>query len=437
MKSLKKPIESIITTYEKFVNYESSAGILLFFSTFLALILSNSFLSNQYFSFWENKIIIGTEKYHLNKPLILWINDGLMAIFFFLVGLEIKREILIGELSQLKQALLPIGAAIGGMVFPALFFFALEKEALDGWAIPMATDIAFSLGIIKLLGNRVPNSLKIFLTAFAIIDDIGAVLIIAIFYSSNLNIILLGIAFILIILLSILNFFNIKNIYIYILLGIILWILFLKSGIHPTVAAVILAFTIPAKPEVEIKDFMFDLEHTRKVFSEFKEREKGILLTHNQYDALENLNTSIESIQSPIQKLEHKLHGFVGFFVMPIFAFSNAGVTIEPNTIGSLSLSIGLSLVLGKLFGIVIGTYLTMKLFKARLPDGTNFKQFFGLGFLGGVGFTMALFINNLAYNEPILLDQARIGILIGSFISGILGYLILLYFSKPNTNIK
>jgi len=430
MKIFKKTITSTITTFEKFFQYEASSGILLLFITILALIFSNSFLAEYYFSVWQTNFIIGFENLHLNKPLILWINDGLMAIFFFLVGLEIKREILVGELSQIQQALLPIGAAIGGMIFPALFFFLLEKEAINGWAIPMATDIAFSLGILKLLGNRIPQSLKVFLTAFAIIDDIGAVMIIAIFYSSNLNFFLLSIALLIILILIFLNYLNITKLIFYIIPGIILWLLFLKAGIHPTIAAVILAFTIPAKPKVNMEDFLSDLERTKRVFEE-NQRQKEILLTHKQYDALENLNSSIELVQSPIQKLEHRLHGIVSFFIMPIFAFSNAGVSIKLETFGKLSVSISSSLVLGKLIGILVGTYLFLYLFKAKLPENVHFKQMVGIGLLGGVGFTMSLFINNLAYTENLLLDQARIGILLGSAISGIFGYFILLLSSK------
>ncbi|GIX41821.1 MAG: Na(+)/H(+) antiporter NhaA [Leptospiraceae bacterium] len=431
MKFLRKPINNVITTYEKFIQYEASAGIILLFVTILALVFSNSYLSDFYFSLWNTKFIIGFENFYLEKPLILWINDGLMAIFFLLVGLEIKREILVGELSQIKQAVLPIGAAIGGMVFPALCFFLLEIEALDGWAIPMATDIAFSLGILKLLGNRIPLSLKVFLTAFAIIDDIGAVIIIALFYTSNLNIILLAIALLIILLLILFNYWNITHLAFYLLPGIVLWLLFLKAGIHPTIAAVILAFTIPAKPKVEIMDFLSDLEYTKKIFENTTHREKEILLSHKQYDALEDLNTSIELVQSPIQKLEHRLHGLVSYFIMPLFAFSNAGVIIKPETFGNLSISISVSLVAGKLIGILLGTYLFMYIFKANLPENTTFKQMIGIGFLGGVGFTMSLFINNLAYTENLLLDQARIGILLGSSISGILGYFILLFSSK------
>ncbi len=431
MKFYKKFLNFFATSYEKFFQYEASAGILLIFVTIIALIVSNSPYAEAYFSLWNIHLTIGFENFRLDKPLILWINDGLMAIFFFLVGLEIKREILIGELSQWNQAVLPIGAAIGGMLLPALFFFMIEKEALSGWAIPMATDIAFSLGIIKLLGNRVPVSLKIFLTAFAIIDDIGAVIVIAIFYSSNVNLILLGISLIVFLLLIFLNLLNITIITPYIVFGILLWLLFLKAGIHPTIAAVILAFTIPAKPKVEINQFVDILDNAKQKFQINNQREKEILLTKQQYDILENLNTSLEFIQSPIQKLEHRLHSFVSYFIMPVFAFANAGVMIRPDTFGDLSISIATSLVLGKFIGVILGTYLFLYLFKASLPSNSNFKQIVGVGFLAGVGFTMSLFINNLSYTNNIYLDQARLGVLLGSFISGTLGYIVLFLSSK------
>ncbi len=426
MKFINTSLVRVKSAFEKFFAYESSSGILLMIVTVLAFIVSNSNFSDLYFSIWNYQFVIGWEGFSLSKPTILWINDGLMAIFFFLVGLEIKREILIGELSDIKQALLPIGAALGGIFFPALFFFLLEKEHTQGWAIPMATDIAFSLGILKLLGNRIPYSLKVFLTAFAIIDDIAAVLVIAIFYSSNIQLFLLGISSIIILFLIFFNINHITNSLFYIIPGIILWLLFLKSGIHPTIAAIIVAFTIPAKPKAEIENFIYHLEEAKNLFLDKKSREKEILLTKEQYHVLENLESNIEYLQSPIQKWEHKIYGLVSFFIMPLFAFANAGVNVKPETLGSLSFHISISLVSGKLIGIVLGTYLIIKIFKSSLPEGCNFQHIVGIGFLGGVGFTMSLFINNLSYTDSLILDQARLGILLGSLFSGLAGYLVL-----------
>lgn len=412
-----------------FFKLESSSGILLFTVTILAFLISNSGLKELYNSFLEYKFKIGFEDYYLEKSLLLWINDALMSLFFFLVGLEIKREILVGELKDFKKASLPIGAAIGGMVLPAIFFLLLNqgKPGKEGWGIPMATDIAFSLSILKLLGNKVPLSSKIFLTAFAIIDDLGAVLIIAFFYTSSLNVILLLYSFIIIVILILLNYFNIRNLSLYLIFGIILWILFLKSGIHPTVSAVILAFTIPAKPKASIYEFTQILNYAKTQFEKNQDFKNEILLNEEQMIILNELNDNINSIQSPLQKLEKKFHGFVAFFVMPIFAFANAGVSISQISIGNLTYSISFSLVFGKLFGILIGVYLFMKIFKVKLPENTNWLHYIGLAFLGGIGFTMSLFINNLAYTEINLIEEAKIGILIGSLISGFLGYIVLL----------
>lgn len=412
-----------------FFKLESSSGILLFTVTILAFLISNSNFKEFYNSFLEYKFKIGFEDYYLEKSILLWINDALMSLFFFLVGLEIKREILVGELKDFKKASLPIGAAIGGMVLPAIFFLLLNqgKAGKEGWGIPMATDIAFSLSILKLLGNKVPLSSKIFLTAFAIIDDLGAVLIIAIFYTSSLNLILLLYSLLIIIILILLNYFNIRNLSIYLIFGIILWILFLKSGIHPTVSAVILAFTIPAKPKVNIYDFIQILDYAKTKFEKNKDFKNEILLNEEQMITLSELNNNINSIQSPLQKLEKKLHGFVAFFVMPIFAFANAGVNISQISIGNLTYSIAFSLLFGKLLGILIGVYLFMKIFKVHLPENTNWLHYIGLAFLGGIGFTMSLFINNLAYTEINLIEEAKIGILIGSFISGLFGYIVIL----------
>ncbi|MFN3603828.1 MAG: Na+/H+ antiporter NhaA [Leptonema sp. (in: bacteria)] len=411
-----------------FFRYESSSGILLFFLTILAFVISNSKGNPYYQSFLEYKFKIGFENFYLEKSLLLWINDALMSFFFFLVGLEIKREILVGELKDFKKATLPIGAALGGMILPAVLFLILhgDRPGKEGWGIPMATDIAFSLSILKLLGDQVPITSRIFLTAFAIIDDLGAILIIAFFYSSSINYLSLGFAFFVILLLAFINYLDIRNLSIYLILGVLLWILFLKSGIHPTIAAVILAFAIPAKPKGDIAYFLDKLEKTKEELKKNIEPKNQILLKDEQIETIEELNQSLRSIQSPLQKLENQFHGFVAFFVMPIFAFANAGVEVSTESFSILSFNIASSLVLGKLIGILLGVYICTKLFKINLPENNNWMHYFGLAFLGGVGFTMSLFINNLAYTEIKLIEEAKIGILIGSMISGISGYAIL-----------
>lgn len=424
MKFTNKPIN-------QFIKLETSGSIVLFFSTIVALILANSPLSDSFLNFWENKITISVPGFELSKPILKWINDGLMAIFFFLIGLEIKREILTGELSHFKKASLPIFAAIGGMLVPAMMFISLNRGNVgsEGWGIPMATDIAFSLGILKLLGNRVPSGLKIFLMAFAIIDDLGAVLVIAFFYSSNLVWSYIGIGILIVAILLFFSWRGYYSKYVYFLAGIIVWVLFLKSGIHATIAGVMLAFTIPLKRTINSHSFY---EKSKKSIDNFfndhqKDKAKNIL-TKNQIEALDKLEELTENTASPLQYTEHRLHGWVAYLIMPAFALANAGVVFnfsgDTNTL--LSTNIALSLVIGKTIGIFIASYCTIKLKLAILPENVNYFQLFGISILGGLGFTMSLFINNLAYVDQTIIDSAKIGILIGSFIAGVLGYIIL-----------
>lgn len=420
-------------TFYNFLQYESSSGILLFGMTLLAFFISNSNAKLYYETFLEYKFKIGFENFYLEKSLLLWINDAIMSFFFFLVGLEIKREILVGELKDIKRATLPIVAAIGGMIIPATLFLLLNgnQAGKEGWGIVMATDIAFSLSILKLLGNQIPLSSKVFLTAFAIIDDLGAIIIIALFYSTSLNYLLLFLAFGIIGILIVLNYFDIRKLSIYYLLGVLLWILFLKTGIHPTVAAVILALTIPARPKVNLKDFIKDLEIARENLSKYTNSHNKILLNEDQIESIEYLHKRIKEVQSPLQKLENQLHGFVAFIVMPIFAFANAGVYLGNTQISTLSFHVGFSLSIGKFIGIILSVYFATKIFKITLPENANWIHYFGLAFLGGVGFTMSLFINNLAYTEIKHIDEAKIGILLGSLFSGIMGYIFLKFSLK------
>ncbi len=430
---MQRSVKQIQNTFLNFFQYESSSGIILFVMTILAFIISNSPVKVFYESFLEYKFKIGFENLFLEKSLLLWINDALMSFFFFLVGLEIKREILVGELKDIKRAILPVGAAIGGMLAPAVLFLLLiaNQEGKEGWGIPMATDIAFSLSILKLLGDRIPLSSKVFLTAFAIIDDLGAIIIIAIFYSSSINYVLLFFAFGIVILLILFNYFHLRTLSLYYILGIILWIIFLKSGIHPTISAVILAFTIPSRPKVNLKDFINNLENAKENLSKHINSNHKILLNEEQIESIEFLSKSIREVQSPLQKLENQLHSFVAFWVMPIFAFANAGVYLGNTEISTLSIYIAVSLSFGKLIGIISGVYIVLKLFRIHLPENTNWLHYFGLAFLGGVGFTMSLFINNLAYTEIKLIDEAKIGILLGSLFSGIMGYILIKFSLK------
>jgi NhaA family Na+:H+ antiporter len=358
-----------------------------------------------------------------------------MAIFFFLVGLEIKRELLVGELSSPKKAALPLIAAVGGMIVPAGLFMLSVGNGLgkEGWGIPMATDIAFSLGVLSLLGKRVPIALKVFLVAFAIVDDIGAIIVIALFYSKEIHWSLLIIAFGLLALLFIFNKAKIRSITIYLSIGGIIWFLFLHSGIHATIAGVLIAFAIPSSRKIELENFSFRMKRNLKDFEDNPHTD-DVALQHAQLASIDNMQSQIFKIQSPLQQLEHNFHGFVTFFIMPLFAFANAGVVLKGaglDTLNTLTLSISGSLIFGKIIGIFLFSYLTVKLGLSVLPNGVKWKHILGAAMLGGIGFTMSLFISNLAYENIGLLkgiaeNQAKLGILLGSFIAALLGFIYL-----------
>lgn len=423
--------KNYLNPIQKFIKSESFSGILLFISMILALILSNSPIREHFSSIWEYKIGIKSDNFTLVKPLILWINDGLMAIFFFLIGLEIKREILIGELNSLKKASLPIFAAIGGMLLPMAFFLILNKnpETSNGWGIPMATDIAFTLAILKLLGKRVPLSLKIFLTAFAIIDDIGAVLVIAVFYTGNISWTLLLIAGILLLTLYVLSYFKIHSKIILLIFGIVIWVLFLKAGVHPTIAGILLAFAVPINQRINEFKYIKKLKEITHRLTESTNTNDLPVLTKKQIAEIDNIEDWTNKVQSPLQQLEHRLHNWVAFFIMPVFALSNAGIYFSNQTIidVSLALNVAISLFLGKAIGVSLFSFLSIKLKIAAIPKHTNFLNIIGIAILSGVGFTMSLFIGGLAFNgNEIFMNSAKMGIISGSFVSGIIGYLVL-----------
>jgi NhaA family Na+:H+ antiporter len=426
-------ISTILSPFDRFVQMESSSGILLILCTVAAMTWANSSYSDSYHALWQVPFSFGPEALKLTKPLILWINDGLMAIFFFVVGLEIKREIVAGELSTFKQAVLPVGAALGGMIMPAGIFLLLNHghPGSEGWGIPMATDIAFSLGVLSLLGARIPLTIKVFLTAFAIVDDLGAVIVIALFYSTGVNLALLGIAALLLGLMFLFNYLNVRSLAAYLIPGLIMWYLFLKSGVHPTVAGVLGAFAIPINPLVRAGEFVASMRENLALFEKSEgKRNTEKLLSHEQLNAMDDLHEELVKVQSPLQRIEHSLHGWVSFFIMPVFAFANAGVTIEGNLLESLtrplSIHIAVGLFAGKLIGISGFTYITAKIFRTRLPEGVRWAHFAGAAMLGGIGFTMSLFITGLAYQDAALIADAKIGILTGSLLSGLLGYLYL-----------
>uniref|UniRef100_UPI003216EB64 Na+/H+ antiporter NhaA n=1 Tax=uncultured Draconibacterium sp. TaxID=1573823 RepID=UPI003216EB64 len=425
----------IITPFQKFAKIESLSGILLFGATILALIWANSPFQYLYDSLWQYKIGFSTESFSLYKPLILWINDGLMTIFFFLIGLELKRELLIGELDTPRKAAFPFFAAIGGMVIPVILFIVLNKnpETSGGWGIPMAADIAFTLAILNLLGKRIPVSLKVFLTAFAIIDDIGAITVIAIFYSSSIKWILLAYALIPFALLIWLSYKRIHSKYVFLICSVIIWVLFLKSGIHPTVAGVLLAFTVPIRQKMNISTYAGKLVEIAKSIKPGDEN-KNYILTKQQIAQIDDLEEISDSVQSPLQQLEHRLHNWVAYLIVPLFALSNAGVSFntDMNLDVALILNTAICLVVGNFLGVSVLSFLTLKFKLTELPKNTQFKHILGIAFLAGVGFTMSIFIANLAFiSNPVYIDSAKIGILAGSLFSGLSGFILLKLTSK------
>jgi NhaA family Na+:H+ antiporter len=417
---------------ENFINKSTAGSFILLLFTIVALVWANSPWQESYHSFFNETFSIGFSEtgFIISKPLYLWINDGLMTIFFFYVGLEIKREILDGELTSMSKASMPVFAAIGGILVPIAIFLLLHEQerGMNGWGIPMATDIAFSLGILNLLGNKVPLSLKIFLTAFAIIDDIGAILVIALFYSHEIHFLYLGIAFAILLFLTFLMFKKFHSKYILLLSSIAIWILFLKSGIHPTIAGVLIAMVIPASRSVDLDNFF---EEIRKSVNFFRKTEsRRVILTDSQQEAVDQINVITDRVQSPMQQLEHGLSGWVTIVIMPIFALANAGITIDLDSLGQTQLisQIAIALVVGKVVGVTGFSWLAYKLKIATLPTGLGFREIFGVSFLGGVGFTMALFIAELAFRDHALLTTSKIGILVGTLVAGVTGYYILNY---------
>ncbi|WP_421947711.1 Na+/H+ antiporter NhaA [Phaeodactylibacter xiamenensis] len=424
---------------EKFIKIESLSGVLLFAATIIAVVWANSPFGDSYQAVWGYELGVKMTNFELVKPVILWINDGLMALFFFLIGLEIKRELSVGELNAPKKAIFPLFAAIGGIAFPALVFVLSnnDPEALAGWAIPMATDIAFSLAIMKLLGDRVPLNLKVFLTAFAIVDDLGAVLIIALFYSSGIKWMLILIAFAILGVLFLLTMRGLYSKYLLVVLGVVVWLLFLKAGIHPTIAGVLLAFTVPIHRKVKIPEFMEALDELQEKIIKAPRQENG-LLSKAQIEHIDNLDEWTTEVQSPLQRMEHKLHDWVAYVIMPVFALSNAGVTVSTDTALNMNLILGiaLALIVGKAVGIFLMSNLALRLGISKLPDGVSRMQILGVSFLAGVGFTMSIFIANLAFKDnPALLDSAKVGILIGSLIAGLTGFLILRALGSPKSD--
>jgi NhaA family Na+:H+ antiporter len=433
------PVEKWITNpVNNFISKSTTGGIVLFASAMLAILIANSPWSAAYHHFWEHKIgFLFDSKPYLSNSLHEWINDGLMAIFFFVVGLELKREIIGGELSSIKKAVLPIFGAFGGMIFPALIYILFNNsgEANAGWGIPMATDIGFALGVLFLLGSKIPTSLKVFLTALAIADDLGAVLVIAFFYTSDISIVNLAIGCTFLLFLFIANKIGVRSTTFYGIIGVGgVWLFFLMSGVHATIAAVLLAFTIPANAKVNESLFV----NKMKLFLErFKQAipNQNRTLTSEQQEILEEIREKTKQTMTPLQRLEYRLHPIVTFIILPIFAFANAGVTFSNDFLNQATSPVALGIIFGLIFGKFIGIFgvstLLMKFKLADLPSGITYQHLIGVALLASIGFTMSLFVTSLAFKNEIFIFEAKIGIFIASFIGGIVGFLIL---NKTNT---
>lgn len=426
---------TILRTMRNFSSMNVTASILLFVAAIAAAIIANSAFAPAYQEFLLHELHLQIGNFNLlshggeNLRMIEFINDGLMTIFFLMVGLEIKRELLVGELSSFRKASLPFIAACGGMLLPVIIYSLISTPGTEGGrglAIPMATDIAFSLGVLSLLGNRVPLSLKIFLTAFAVVDDIGGILVIAIFYSSHVSYLYLIIAAMLYVLLYFIGRSGTTNKIFVLVIGIIIWYLFLQSGIHSTISGVILAFVIPAKPRLNVGKY---IEHIRHTIAGFPVVESGsIVLTNEQIAKLKEVESASDRVISPLQSLEDNLHGAVNYLILPLFAFVNAGVVFSGGgeLVGSVGLAVGAGLLIGKFIGIYLFTWLAIKSKLTPMPNGMTWKNLSGVALLGGIGFTVSLFIANLSFgtDHPVLLNQAKFGVLAGSILSGLLGYI-------------
>lgn len=421
-----------IYNLQGYISKEAFSGIILFIATLLAVIIANSSLSSLYFETWNMPLGITLGSQTISMTLTYWIDDGLMAIFFLMVGLEIKRELLLGELSSVQKASFPIVAALGGMVVPALLYIAFNPSNPLGFGIPMATDIAFALGILMLLGKRVNPALKLFLVALSVVDDLGAVMVVATVYTQELHLeYLIHVAFIY----GLIWFLNIKGFKAlgpYLILGIALWIYIHAVGVHATIAGVLLAFAIPIQSKIDEDRF---IEESHKALVNFeKHRDPIPMLNMKQIHALEQIAYGYYRVQNPLIKLEHSLHNLSAFFIMPLFAFSNAGVVIELSSVSEhlmIVLGVIFGLVLGKPIGIFSFTYLANKFYLVKKPINLSWEEVLAVGFLGGIGFTMSIFITHLAFDDQSIIGAVKLGVFVASFISAVIGVAMILKVSK------
>lgn len=428
------PAELLVRPIQRFMRLSIAGGILLLGFALMAIIWANSEFSYLYhFIFHETELEVLFGQIHISHHLIGWINDALMAVFFLIVGLEIKREMLVGELASPKKAALPIAAAIGGMIVPALIYAAINmgQPTIRGWGVPMATDIAFALGVLALLGSRVPIALKVFLTSLAIVDDLGALVVIALFYTDQIAFSYLLYGAGAIGLLVLFNMFKVRSPIPYLLTGVVLWYFFLESGIHSTIAGVILAMTIPATARVDAERFTDSTGNALDKFEQYGKTGHCVRTSSTQRAAVQAISTNCAHVTPPLYRIEHALHGWVAFLILPIFALANAGVHIGEGAgaalTGSISLGVIFGLFIGKPLGIVAACWVSVKLGFAALPTGATWRHMVGIGMLGGIGFTMALFIATLAFPTAAALEAAKMGILSASLLSAIGGAIVLL----------
>jgi len=424
-----------LVALNEFINKEALSGVLLFVATVAAVIVANSSLGQDYADLWNLPFGINLGDFSVSMSLSHWIDDGLMALFFLMVGLEIKREMMIGELSSVSKASFPIIAAIGGMVIPALIYVGLNPENPLGFGIPMATDIAFALGILMLLGTRVNPALKLFLVALAVVDDLGAILVVATVYTSDIQTQYFLPAIITYALIWSLNIKGVTKLLPYLILGVALWIFIHAIGIHATIAGVLLAFAIPINSKLDDKKFVNEMQEDIKEFEGHITPEP--ILNHHQIDSLENIRYNYDKVQNPLVRLEHDLHGLSAFIIMPLFAFSNAGVLIDFSTVNAnlmIVLGVVLGLIIGKPIGIFGFTYLATKLKLVTKPDNITWAEIIAVGFLGGIGFTMSIFITHLAFLDEGIIAAVKLGIFAASFIAATIGVILILLFTKKHS---
>ena len=425
-------IERVLGPFHRFAATSAAGGVVLLACTAVALAWANSPWADGYHHLWETPVTVGAPGLGLTLSLHAWVNDALMAVFFLLVGLEIKREVLVGELASRRTAALPVAAALGGMIAPALLYTAVNAggPGAAGWGIPMATDIAFALGILALAGDRVPAALRVFLAALAIADDLGAVLVIALFYTSAIDWAALGGAGAVLLLLLALNRAGARRPLAYAVPGVVLWLFVLASGVHATIAGVLLALTIPARTRIDEPEFLGRAELSLAHFRAADEPGSTVLTNRGHQEALQELESACDAAQAPLQRMEQSLHGAVAFVVMPLFALANAGVPLG-GAVGAalaspVALGIALGLLVGKPLGIVLASWLAVRSGAADLPAGVGWRHLHGAGWLGGIGFTMSLFVAGLAFDDAATLDVAKIGVLGASVLAGGVGYVLL-----------